>query len=279
MTGHQEDGRDRRIQVVKAESSRVGDSLRAARTRVGWSREALAYHSGVSWAAIAQIESGRRRDVRASSLSALARALNVTVDYLVGTPTTIAPQLLEHRVLTYGTDEEFLATTVPFLLEGVERSHCALAVTSRGLIELLRDALGGSSDKVEFADSVDWYRSPSEAFGRYRSFVTTRFNAGAPWIRVVGEPIWKGRSPAEITAWGCYESLVNIAFASSPATIICPYDVAALPEELVDDARRTHPEVAHGRRATASATYRPPEDLLLDPHNAPGRKPAGPRTS
>ena len=57
-------------------------ALRAARARAGWSRETLAHHSGVSWSAIAQIESGRRRDVRLSSLSALADALGVSVDEL-----------------------------------------------------------------------------------------------------------------------------------------------------------------------------------------------------
>jgi hypothetical protein len=40
--------------------------------------------------------------------------------------------------------------------------------------------------------------------------------------------------------------------------------MTSLPEELVADARRTHPLVAHGNEATASPTYRDPEDLLLD---------------
>lgn len=56
------------------EASRVGAALRLARVRVGWSREALAYHSGMSGAAIAQIESGRRQDIRLSTLAALAGA-------------------------------------------------------------------------------------------------------------------------------------------------------------------------------------------------------------
>src|SRR3977135_4205548 len=86
--------------------SEIGTSLRAARERVGMTREALAYHSGVSWAAIAQIESGRRKDVRLSSLTALADALGVSVDYLLGKTATFTPQLFEHRVLTYGSDQE-----------------------------------------------------------------------------------------------------------------------------------------------------------------------------
>ena len=57
------------------EASRIAATLKTARDRLGWSREALAYHSGVSWSAISQIESGRRKDVRLTSLSALADAL------------------------------------------------------------------------------------------------------------------------------------------------------------------------------------------------------------
>ena len=128
--------------MVEYMTSRLGNSLRTGRARLGWSREALAYHSGVSWSAIAQIESGRRSDVRLSSLSALAGALGVSVDYLIGTATTLSPRLFEHRVLTYGSDHEYLEGAIPFLAEGVEQAHCLLAVAAAGKTELLREALG-----------------------------------------------------------------------------------------------------------------------------------------
>jgi hypothetical protein len=73
----------------------------------------------------------------------------------------------------------------------------------------------------------------------------------------------EGRSPAETTAWTRYESILNISFASSPATIMCPYDTRSLSVEVVADASRTHPGVAHGNEVTASPTYREPEDFLL----------------
>src|SRR5204862_5431527 len=102
-------------------TSRIGESLKADRARLGWSREALAFHSGVSWSAIAQIESGRRKDVRLSSLSALAEALNVSVDYLIGSTSATSLELLEHRILAYGSDDEFVSAATPFLAEGIER--------------------------------------------------------------------------------------------------------------------------------------------------------------
>jgi transcriptional regulator with XRE-family HTH domain len=241
--------------------NRIGASLKAARTRAGWSREALAYHSGVSWSAIAQIESGRRKDIHLSSLEALAKALSVSVDYLIGTPTT--PPLFEHRVLTYGSDDAFVAAAIPFIAAGVEQSHALLAVTTKPKLALLRDTLGDRSQHVEFADWADWYRSPKDALSRYDAFMTQKREAGAPWVSILGEAAWSGESDAEIASWTRYESLVNLAFAASPATIICTYDERLFPADVVADARRTHPNVVHGTDTTASALYRDPEDFLV----------------
>jgi transcriptional regulator with XRE-family HTH domain len=249
---------------LAVETSRVGEAVRAARARVGWSREALAYHSGVSWSAIAQIETGRRKDVRLTSLAALARALGVSVDYLIGPPTTTTSQLFQHQVTTYATDDAFVAAASPFLAHGVEGSHCLLAVTTPAKTALLRDALDDRSAHVEFADWDDWYQSPRHALERYDAFVTEKFNAGAVWIRVVAEAAWSGDTDAEIAAWTRYESLVNLAFASSPATILCTYDERSFPANAIADARLTHPEVVQGTSATPSTAYRRPEDYLLD---------------
>ena len=246
-------------------SSRVGRSLRSARERAGWSREALAYHSGLSWAAIKQIEGGRRQEVRLGSLVALADALGVSVDYLVGSSATVSPKLLEHRVLIYGSDDEYIASTVPFLSEGIARSDCVLAVTAGRQAGLLRDALGVDAAHVEFQDSAEWYRSPTGAMNSYRTFVTERFERGAPWIRIIGEPVWAGRTEAEVATWTRYESMINLSLASSPATIICPYDARSVPKGILTDARHTHPETSGTGDVSTSLAYREPEDFLLTP--------------
>jgi transcriptional regulator with XRE-family HTH domain len=245
--------------------SRIGASLRAARTRAGWSREVLAYHSGVSWSAIAQIESGRRRDVRLNSLSALADALEVSVDHLIGTAAAAAmPELFDHRVLVYGTDEDFTAAAVPFLAEGIERGDRLLAVTTPANSDLLCGELGVRAPQVEFASWADWYQSPAGALRRYAEYVKKEVTAGALWIRVVADAAWEDASDAELAAWTRYESLVNLSFAASPATILCTYDERVLPPDFVAAAHRTHPDVACGRDSTASPEYRRPEDLLLE---------------
>ena len=240
-------------------------TLRASRVRLGWSRETLAHHAGVSWSAIAQIESGRRKDVRPRTLSALANALGVSVDYLIGSAKITAPQLLDHRFLTYGSDDEYLASVVPFFLEGIERSERLLAVTTGEQIDLLRDSLGDAADRVEFADSGEWYRSPAPALEGYRAFVDQKLEEGAAWIRIVGEIAPGSRSDTELAAWKRYDALVELVFASAPMTVICCYDDTTWPTDLVDDARRTHPVIAVGNATTRNEEYRGPADLLIAP--------------
>jgi transcriptional regulator with XRE-family HTH domain len=232
---------------------------------MGWSREALAYHSGLSWAAISQIESGRRQEVRVSSLVALASALRVSVDYLVGSRATTAPELFRHQVLIYSSEDEYITSVIAFLLEGIARSDAVLAVPSERQGDLLRDALGSDARHVEFLDSSQWYGSLRGVSNGYRVLVKERFERGAPWIRIIANAVWAGRSAAAVAEWFRYESMVNLALASSPATIMCSYDGRSLPNEVLDDARRTHPEVAGAGNVTTSLAYRQPEDFLLTP--------------
>jgi transcriptional regulator with XRE-family HTH domain len=229
---------------------------------MGWSRDVLAYHSGLSGAGIAQIESGRRREVRVTTLLALARALEVSIDYLVGGSATI-PELFRHRLLVYGSDDEYVASTVPFLREGIERSDAVLVVPSEHQGDLLHDALGDDAQHVEFLDSTAWYTTLHGAANGYRTLVKDRFDRGAPWVRIIGDAVWAGRSGAAITEWFRYESMVNLALASSPATIMCSYDGRALPDAVLAEAHRTHPEVAVAGATSASQAYQEPEDLLL----------------
>jgi transcriptional regulator with XRE-family HTH domain len=243
--------------------SAIGGSLKAARERLGWSREALAYHSGISWSAISQIESGRRADIRLSSLSALARALGVTIDYLGGSAAVGPPPMLQHRVLVYRSTDEFLATVVPFLREGIERSDALLVVIDAQCAGPVRESLAGGVEQVEFTDAAEWYSSPAETLRRYQEFIGARLEAGANWVRIVGEPIWADRSRAEVRDWTRYESILNLSLAAAPATIVCPYNASSVPASILRDADCTHPHRAHVDGSTASPSYCEPEDFLL----------------
>jgi transcriptional regulator with XRE-family HTH domain len=238
--------------------------VRAARERRGLSREALAYHAGISWSAIAQVEAGRRTNLRPRTLLALARALGVTIDYLVAGRAQ-QESMLEHSVLLYDTDAEFVASAAPFLAHGVEPSEPALAVTSRANIKSLRNRLGVHARAVQFAEHSTWYRTPMTALDNYRQFLTDALDAGATWVRILGEPVWAGRSQRQIRSWACYESLINLVFGDAPATVLCPYDTRKLDARVLEHARATHPHALEREAMIPNPQYTEPGAFVLQP--------------
>jgi hypothetical protein len=195
---------------------------------------------------------------------ALADALRVSVDYLVGSEATLSPALLRHRVLVYSSDAEYRATTVPFLRDGITRSEPVLVVTAERQLGLLRDALGDDARHVEFRDSAEWLRTTGGAWSGFLAFLTERFQGGASWIRILGEPVWSGRSESEVTEWIRFESMLNLLLASSPATMVCPYDARGLPDTVLTAAQCNHPEVAVAGDVTRNPAYREPAEFLLN---------------
>jgi len=243
--------------------SAIGNRVIAARERLGWSREALAFHSGISWSGIAQVETGRRRNLRPDTLSALAGALGVTIDYLVGGGPA-STGMLDHTALVYGGDDELVNTAGPFLEEGVERSEGVFAVTTKENIELLRKQLGPAARRVEFVESATFLTTPAAVLDSFKAFARGRLEGGAPWVRIVGEPIWAGRSDVEVRLWTRFESLFNLVFADWPMTALCPYDESSVQPEIVRQARLTHPH-AIGRESTAgSDDYPGPNRFILE---------------
>ena len=248
--------------AVEANRTGLGHRLRSARTRLQWTREELAVRAGVSWSAIAQIESGRRRNVRPDTLAALARVLHLTIDYMVH-GSSLTTVMLEHRALLYGSDEEFVDFVGPHLAEGLERSEPTLLVTSDANVALVRRLLGARSRRVRVIRAEEVYRDPDGALAEYQRFIQRQLRGGAPWVRIVGEPIWADRSAAQTARWCRYESLLNLAFAALPVTIICPYDERTLAPSILRHAGATHPETIARGSTAVSADYVTPGAFVL----------------
>jgi len=163
--------------------------------------------------------------------------------------------MLEHSAFPYRTDDQFGTTIGPFLTEGMERSEGLLAVIAGANVELLRELLGKDARRVEFVDASSWYSTPIGALEAYRAFTDAKLKRGAPWVRIVGEPVWTGRTKAEVRLWTRYESLLNLVFYAYPLTIICPYDErSAAPESWDRHISRIRTRSATGGSRTVPTT-------------------------
>ena len=162
----------------------------------------------------------------------------------------------QHEALLYAGPEQFVAGTASFIREGVAAGEPTLVMVGADKIGWLSDELNGQADSVQFADMGQVGRNPARIIPAWREFAEANAAPGRK-LRGIGEPIWAERSPSELVECQHHESLLNLAFAEAgDFRLVCPYDAAALPGAVVDEARRSHPLVQVDGAVQGSALYR-----------------------
>lgn len=161
--------------------------------------------------------------------------------------------MFRHEALIYSGPEQFLAATIPFLTAAREADETALVAVSERNTELLRGELGAAAEGVDFVPIEELGRNPARIIPLWRDFVDGQ--EGRP-VRGIGEPLWPGRGAAEIDECERHECLLNVAFSSASSwSLLCPYDGAALPDEVLAAVSRSHRSVAHDGVHEASSDY------------------------
>ena len=158
---------------------------------------------------------------------------------------TAAVDPFVHPALFYADEQEYLAGTVPFIREGLEAGEPAAVAVPGENLRLIQDALGDAGGAVRFLDMREAGRNPGRIIpGVLRAFADAQ-PAGTR-VRIIGEPIWAGRTPTEYPACVQHEALINAAFQGRTATILCPYDILRLDPQVIADAHATHPTLLQG---------------------------------
>lgn len=147
---------------------------------------------------------------------------------------------LGHDIGLYRGERGFLDAAVPFVLDGLTAGEVVWAALPPAGADLLRGTLGGAADELRFFDVTEVGRNPARLIPLLHLLRETH---EVP-VRGLGEPIWPGRGPAEITETLLHESLVNVAFGDTAGLRVrCLYDAEALDDDVLDAACRRHPRV------------------------------------
>lgn len=165
------------------------------------------------------------------------------------------PGTFNHVGFFYQTAREYAQTVAGFLRAGLAGGEPGFAAVPPARGTAIRDALGTDARHVEFADMTQVGRNPARIIPMLQAFVSRQ--AGRR-VRYVGEPVWAGRTAAQVREATRHEALINLAFGASAARILCPYDAAGLAPAVIADARRTHPLVLSSGRQEASPGYAMP---------------------
>jgi anti-sigma regulatory factor (Ser/Thr protein kinase) len=170
-----------------------------------------------------------------------------------------------HDGLLYCNRDEYVEGVLAFVQPALLAGDPVFVAVPGANAELLRSRLPAAAD-VQFDDMTVVGRNPARIIPAIQ-----RFCDAHPWrrVRFVGEPIWPGRTPAEISEATRHEAMLNTVFGDQPVDILCPYDVSALDSSTVADAWRTHPSVVDDTGRSESPHYADPAsmydgaDLLL----------------
>jgi anti-sigma regulatory factor (Ser/Thr protein kinase) len=167
-------------------------------------------------------------------------------------PVPVLAHKFKHAAVFYRSTDEYLDAVLGFVGDGLERADPVLVALPGPKVGLLRKYLDGLADRVCFADMTEMGANPARIIPRVAAFVDA--HSGRP-VRYVGEPVWETRTAAELCEATRHEALINLAFAGTAASILCPYDRSRLPAGVIAHARQTHPVVVRGGHSRPSRAY------------------------
>ena len=173
-----------------------------------------------------------------------------------------------HEALLYADDDAYVKATTAFIRDALDAQSPLMVAIGAEKIERLRAGLGAAADRVRFVDMAVVGSNPARIIPAWREFVAEHWTPGLG-VRGIGEPIWAGRSAAELVECQRHESLLNLAFADTTRfKLLCPYDTRALPAEVIHEAACSHPILVEDGTERESADYRG-LDAIAGPFEVP----------
>jgi anti-sigma regulatory factor (Ser/Thr protein kinase) len=160
-----------------------------------------------------------------------------------------------HEALLWRDADDFLATAVPFLRNGMAAGEAAMVAVVDERARWLREALGADADDILFVDIAELGRNPARIIPLWRGFLDEH-SAHGDAVRGLGEPIWAGRRPEEIAEGQLHEALLNVAVEpDTPFWLVCPYEIGRLGDEVIEEVYRSHPAVIDDKQYRGSHLY------------------------
>ena len=167
---------------------------------------------------------------------------------------------LHHVALFYRGAEQYLSDVTRFVQAGVAAGDHVLVTVPTARADQLHSALSDRYPQVTFMDMTELGRNPARILPAVLAFID---KCGGQRARYLSEPIWPGRSADEIREATRHEAIMNRALASAQVATLCAYDRDGLADQVLADARWTHPFLIDGGQQQASPRY----------HVAPGFPP------
>ena len=166
-----------------------------------------------------------------------------------------------HAVALYDSEESLGARVVPYLREGLDRGETVVAVVSDAAEQIVRSALGGDADRVQWRAGEVSYHRLGAMFEGFRQFLADQRAAGARMRLLTENDV--GGGPDRLGAYLRNEAMTNEVYRPYGFPWACLYDRRAHTEETLRQVREVHPRLLEpGGGSIRSSEYVTPGDFV-----------------
>jgi hypothetical protein len=164
-------------------------------------------------------------------------------------------QSYRHEAFLWHDASDFTAGLLPFIQDGLNADEQVMVAVIPEHTQWLREGLADQADQVTFVNMVELGANPARIIPAWQKFLDINLGRHRP-IRGIGEPIWPGRSDAELEECQLHEALLNVAVdPEMPFWLLCPYDVERLSPTVIEEAHRSHPVIVEADAYQGSPRY------------------------
>jgi len=159
---------------------------------------------------------------------------------------------LNHHAYLYDDERDYLSCLSEFVQAGLRNAEPVFVAVPGRHAAVLRELLGAESPLLRYGAMTETGRNPARLIPELYAFVAEH---PGQRVRYIGESAWPGRTDAELCEAARHEALLNLAFATTSVSIMCPYDIRALAADVVGRVQRTHPAILQGGRTQLTTGY------------------------
>lgn len=164
------------------------------------------------------------------------RTRQMTANQMTGVHGGTATARPGHLMLPYTSPRQCAGALLDVLGDGLRQSEKLAIAVTQPVAACLMEALAGLRARVDYVDITRLGRNPARLISAISDLAV---HGGRVWW--VEEPMWPGRSPAEVAEVARHEALVNVAFADLPVQVVCVYDQQLLSPAELRYGESTHP--------------------------------------
>jgi anti-sigma regulatory factor (Ser/Thr protein kinase) len=166
-----------------------------------------------------------------------------------------------HLALYHSSLAELAKAVVPFLDAGQQAGKSAVLAADDATVAAVKATTNGDT-RLAVMDPQELFRNPNHALIACQRVAEAELARGAAGVQILAR-MPHGRAPTQWAEWASFDYVANEVLADCPVELLCLYDTASLPSQVLDLGLHTHPLLLDGGQLVDNERYSPDLDPIM----------------